>query len=90
MVGSSWLMLRGKPMHAYALILEIGAKCKKQVSLGLIYPALQEREARGLASSTVVEGKKVFSITRAGTDCPEQNREIVGRLEWSTQEWSEN
>jgi DNA-binding PadR family transcriptional regulator len=74
------MALSEKPMHGYALILEIGKTHQRPVSAGLIYPTLQELEDMGYVSSEEREGKKIYSLTEEGRKHLEENAEVVERL----------
>ena len=74
------MALSEKPMHGYALILEIGKTHQRPVSAGLIYPTLQELGDMGYVSSEEREGKKIYSLTEEGRKHLEENAEVVERL----------
>jgi len=74
------MALSEKPMHGYALILEIGKTHQRPVSAGLIYPTLQELGDMGYVSSEERESKKIYSLTVKGRKHLEENAEVVERL----------
>ena len=74
------IALSEKPMHGYALIQEIGETYQRPVSAGLVYPVLQELEDMGLVASAEREGRKVYTIARAGENYLKENGDVVSRL----------
>ncbi len=62
-------LLQDKPMHGYDLIRELEERSGGmwRPSPGSIYPTLQMLEDEGLVTSEDRDGKRVFSITDAGT-----------------------
>lgn len=72
-------VLRDRPMHGYEVMKELEEQtrgCYKP-SPGTVYPTLQWLEDEGLVESDEVEGKKVYSVTRAGLEFLEANRSTV-------------
>ena len=63
-------LLSDRPMHGYEMIQELEERSggRWRPSAGSIYPTLQLMEDEGLVRSEQVEGKKVFSLTDAGTE----------------------
>ncbi len=78
-----WL-LQERPMHGYEMIkaLEQRSGGAYSPSPGSIYPTLQMLEEGGYATSSEVEGKKVYTITDAGrallTDSPRNKEGFAG------------
>jgi DNA-binding PadR family transcriptional regulator len=72
-------LLKDKPMHGYEVMKELEEHtrgCYKP-SPGTVYPTLQWLEDEGLVTSEDIEGKKVYSITDAGTGFLEDNKGTV-------------
>lgn len=63
-------LLSEKPMHGYQMIQELSERSggSWSPSAGSVYPTLQMLADEGLISSEEIGGKKVFSLTEAGTD----------------------
>ncbi|OFV83306.1 MAG: hypothetical protein A2W26_12415 [Acidobacteria bacterium RBG_16_64_8] len=61
-------MLKDKPRHGYDIIREMEAKSGGfySPSPGAIYPTLQALEEQDLLTSSIEDGKKVYSVTEAG------------------------
>ena len=69
-VRSAILTLLGeKPMHGYEMIQELEERSggRWRPSAGSIYPTLQLMEDEGLVRAEEVDGKRVFSLTEAGS-----------------------
>lgn len=62
-------LLKDRPMHGYEMIQEIAERSGGtwKPSPGSVYPTLQLLEDEGLISSASEGGKKLFSLTEAGT-----------------------
>ncbi|MDT3396755.1 PadR family transcriptional regulator [Streptomyces sp. B1866] len=82
-------LLRDRPMHGYEMIQEIGERSGGawRPSPGSVYPTLQLLEDEGLISSETEGGKKLFSLTEAGSAeaeaAPGTPWEAVGRgVDW--------
>jgi len=62
-------LLAEQPMHGYQIIQELSARSGGawSPSAGSIYPTLQLLADEGLVTSEETGGKKVFSLTEAGT-----------------------
>jgi DNA-binding PadR family transcriptional regulator len=74
-VRSAILALLGeRPMHGYEMIQELEERTAGRwvPSAGSIYPTLQLLEDEGLVGAEEVEGRKVFSLTNAGTQAVEK------------------
>ena len=74
--------LASRPAHGYELIksLEDHSHGLYVPSPGMIYPALTYLEEIGLASVEMEGTKKRYSLTEAGRDHYEQNREAATRI----------
>jgi DNA-binding PadR family transcriptional regulator len=62
-------LLSEQPMHGYQIIQELSARSGGawSPSAGSVYPTLQLLADEGLVSAEETAGKKVFSLTEAGT-----------------------
>lgn len=62
-------LLNIRPMHGYEMIQEIGERSSGlwTPSPGSVYPMLQMLEDEGLIAPQEQDGRKVFSLTAAGT-----------------------
>jgi DNA-binding PadR family transcriptional regulator len=76
-------LLKDRPRHGYDIIraLEEHSKGMYCPSAGAIYPVLQTLEDQSLVASTAKGGKKVYSLTQAGLDFLEANKEEAQRHE---------
>jgi len=70
-------LLKDRPRHGYDIIraLEQHSMGMYSPSAGAIYPVLQTLEDQKLLSSKAARGKKVYSLTQAGLDFLENNKE---------------
>lgn len=68
-------MLQERPKYGYELMKELEQKASGfyTPSAGAIYPTLQMMEERGWVTSTVVDSKKVYTITDAGKAALQEN-----------------
>jgi DNA-binding PadR family transcriptional regulator len=75
--------LTDRPRHGYDIIraLEEHSMGMYSPSAGAIYPVLQSLEDQGLLVSSADGGKKVYSLTRAGLDYLDDNRDEAQRHE---------
>jgi DNA-binding PadR family transcriptional regulator len=66
-------MLQKKPMHGYEIISSLEEKSHGmwRPSAGSVYPTLQLLEEQDLVTSELQNGKKVYSLTAAGTTAAE-------------------
>ncbi|AXG76776.1 PadR family transcriptional regulator [Streptomyces paludis] len=62
-------LLKDRPMHGYEMIQEIGERSGGawRPSPGSVYPTLQLLEDEGLITNRSEGGKKLFTLTEAGT-----------------------
>ena len=62
-------LLSEQPMHGYQIIQELSARSNGawSPSAGSVYPTLQLLADEGLVTAEETAGKKVFSLTEAGT-----------------------
>ncbi|MFI6873229.1 PadR family transcriptional regulator [Streptomyces sp. NPDC050400] len=67
-------LLKDRPMHGYEMIQEIAERSGGawKPSPGSVYPTLQLLEDEGLITSASEGGKKLFSLTDAGTTAAEE------------------
>jgi DNA-binding PadR family transcriptional regulator len=74
-------LLKEQPRHGYDLIREMEDRSGGiySPSPGVIYPTLQSLEDRDFVTATETGGKKVYSITEAGTAWLDQHQEQVDR-----------
>lgn len=75
-------LIEEKPMHGYEVMQaleEESSGCYK-ASPGSVYPTLQLLEDQGHVSSKDLGGRKVYSITDAGRDYLEENRDHVQHI----------
>ena len=84
-------LLKDRSMHGYEMIQEIGERSGGawRPSPGSVYPTLQMLEDEGLITSESEGGKKLFTLTDAGTTAaaegPEAPWEEAGRgVDWDT------
>jgi DNA-binding PadR family transcriptional regulator len=70
-------LLKDKPRHGYDIIRDMEEQSGGfySPSPGAIYPTLQALEDQDLVTSTVEEGKKVYTITEAGLAYLEEHKE---------------
>jgi len=75
-------LLRDNPMHGYEVMkaLEEHTHGCYKPSPGTVYPTLQWLEDEGLVSVEEVDGKKVYSITEAGSDFLMENKTTVDEI----------
>jgi DNA-binding PadR family transcriptional regulator len=75
-------LLAEEPMHGYQVIQELGERSGGmwRPSPGSVYPTLQMLEDEGLISAAEVDGKRVFSLTEAGTAAVAERTD--GRPPW--------
>lgn len=82
-------VLRGKPMHGYAIIKEIKEDHRIYLGPSTVYPALQWLEKNGLVKShwdlTQKRPKKMYMLTQLGKDKAKHQRmaiqEILRKME---------
>ena len=74
------LLLAEEPMHGYQLIQQIGERSGGtwRPSPGAIYPALNLLEDEGLIAITSESGRKMATLTEAGTAYVTENAEQLG------------
>jgi len=75
-------LLAEQPSYGYQLIKTMEQRLAGGYtpSPGVIYPTLTMLEEEGLASSTTENNKKIYSLTREGTEFLESNKERIGEL----------
>lgn len=71
--------LKEKPRHGYDIIREMEERSGGfySPSPGAVYPTLQALEDQDLVTSTLTDGKKVYTITEAGLAYLEEHKERV-------------
>ena len=75
-------LIEQKPMHGYEVMQELeeqSAGCYR-ASPGSVYPTLQLLEDQGLLAARDHGGKKIYSITDAGTEYLDENRDHVNSI----------
>ncbi|WP_329129246.1 PadR family transcriptional regulator [Streptomyces sp. NBC_01476] len=84
-------LLKDRPMHGYEMIQEIAERSGGawRPSPGSVYPTLQLLEDEGLITSVSEGGKKLFTLTEAGTTeaeaAPDAPWEDAGRgVDWDS------
>ena len=75
-------LLSEQPSYGYQLMktMEERLGCGYTPSAGVVYPTLTMLEEEGLASSTVTEGKKIYSVTPEGVEYLKANADRVDQL----------
>jgi DNA-binding PadR family transcriptional regulator len=75
-------LLAEQPSYGYQLIKTMEQRLAGGYtpSPGVIYPTLTMLEEEGLASSQTENNKKIYSLTREGTEFLESNKERIGEL----------
>ena len=75
-------LIKDKPRHGYEIIREL-----EELSHGLytpspgaVYPTLQMLEEMGYASSTVRDGKKVYTITEEGLQFLKERKDLADEV----------
>lgn len=73
-------LLGEQPMHGYQVISELDTRTQGRwrPSAGSIYPTLQQLEDEGLVRSEDIDGRRVFSLTDAGTAETARRGETTG------------
>lgn len=74
------LLLDEEPRNGYGLMQEVEERSGGawRPSPGSVYPALSQLEDEGLVEMSEAEGRKDFSLTEAGRNWVEENREKIG------------
>ncbi|MCX5045224.1 PadR family transcriptional regulator [Aldersonia sp. NBC_00410] len=74
------LLLEDRPMHGYELIQQIRERSNDvwRPSPGSIYPALSQLEDEGLLLIEKIAGRKTATLTEAGRQYIESNRDELG------------
>ena len=75
-------LLSEQPSYGYQLIktMEDRLSGGYTPSAGVIYPTLTMLEEEGLTTASTEDGKKVYSVTQAGTDFLSENKRRVDEL----------
>jgi DNA-binding PadR family transcriptional regulator len=82
-------ILKNGPSHGYEIIhfMEDSFHGSYSPSAGSVYPTLQMLEDMGYVSSSVRDGKKVYTITDAGERFLEESKEVVSRINGHMHHW---
>lgn len=75
-------LLSNQPSYGYQLMktMEQSLSGGYTPSAGVIYPTLTLLEEEGLATATTENGKKIYSLTPAGFEYLEANKQQIGEL----------
>ncbi len=75
-------LLRDRPMHGYEVMraLEDRSRGAYTASPGSVYPVLQSLEDDGYVRSAEADGRKVYTITDAGLEFLDDNRDRVEQI----------
>ncbi len=84
-------LLSDGPKHGYQLMKEMTERSGGlyHASAGSIYPTLQQLEDEGLIVSQRQEGKKVYTLTEAGSKELDRDPEAVHRIWRRAQKWED-
>ncbi|MDD5493841.1 MAG: PadR family transcriptional regulator, partial [Dehalococcoidia bacterium] len=82
-------LLKDKPMHGYEVMraLEDRFHGFYAPSAGSVYPTLQLLEDLGHVSSSEQDGKKVYTITKAGKEFLKERSDTMDRIKAHMCEW---
>jgi DNA-binding PadR family transcriptional regulator len=82
-------LLKDKPRHGYEIIRELEDRFHGfySPSAGSVYPTLQLLEDMGYVTSTVADGKKVYSITEEGKKFLAEREETVEGIRGRVRDW---
>jgi DNA-binding PadR family transcriptional regulator len=81
--------LKEKPSYGYEIMRGLQEQFHSFYvpSPGSIYPTLQMLEEMGYVTSAEEEGKKVYTITKAGLDFLAEQKEFVERMKGQMRDW---
>lgn len=84
-------LLHDEPRHGYQIMKEMGGRFGGLYSLsaGSVYPTLQQLEDEGLVTARREEGRRVYSLTRAGREEIERDPGAVDRIWTRARNWDE-
>jgi DNA-binding PadR family transcriptional regulator len=82
-------LLREKPRHGYEIIRALEERFRGfySPSAGSVYPTLQLLEDMGYVTSTVTDGKKIYSITDEGKNFLKEREETVEEIRGRVRDW---
>ena len=82
-------LLKDGPKHGYQLIKELEQRSGGlyRASAGTVYPTLQQLEDETLVRSEQQEGRKIFSLTEAGVQEVEREKEAIERSWRRAEQW---
>jgi len=82
-------LLKEKPRHGYEIIRALEERFHGfySPSAGSVYPTLQLLEDMGYVSSTVADGKKVYSITEEGKKFLVEREETIEGIRGRVRDW---
>jgi DNA-binding PadR family transcriptional regulator len=82
-------LLKDGPKHGYQLIKELEQRSGGlyRASAGTVYPTLQQLEDETLVRSEQQEGRKIFSLTEAGVQEVEREKEAIERIWRRAEQW---
>ena len=82
-------LLKDKPMHGYEIIRDLEEKFHGfyTPSPGAVYPTLQWLEEVGYVTSIAQDGKKVYSITEAGSAFLVEKAKESDEIKRSMKDW---
>lgn len=84
-------LLEERPKHGYELIKDLEARSGGlyRASAGAVYPTLQQLEDEGFVVSKTKEGKRVYSLTEAGTAELKKNADSIRRIWQRAETWED-
>jgi DNA-binding PadR family transcriptional regulator len=84
-------LLAGGAAHGYDLMKRLEERSGRlyHASAGTVYPVLQQLEDEGLVSSETVDGRKVYSLTRAGRQEVARSQAQIDAIWQRAQRWHE-
>ena len=83
-------LLKDKPAHGYEIMraLEDRFHGFYSPSAGSVYPTLQLLEDMSYVSSSEQDGKKVYTVTKAGRDFLKERGETMDKIKAHMHDWS--
>ena len=85
-------LIKSKPAHGYEITQELEERFHGlySPSTGSVYPVLQLLEDMGLVSSSVMEGKKIYTVTDTGSKFLEDQKETTERIKGRLWGWRDS
>ncbi len=82
-------LLKDKPSHGYEIIraMEDSFHGFYTPSAGSVYPTLQMLEDMGYASSSELDGKKIYTITEDGRQFLKEQQEVIKKIKGQMKGW---